>query len=328
MNLNLLKKRLIDKFPYLNKWLSFNYGFQPEELKDTDYVLGASPLFKKVLQPDMDWTPYLPTGERQSGRNIETFSCVSQSFLNVLETLFKRKYNIDINFSDRFLAKVSGTTQNGNLQSRVADAARKVGLVLENDYTADIDEVGWSEYYKPLTSDLFLKARTFLEEWEIGYEAIPPTLLAMREGLKYSPLWAAGYAWAFSNGSYYSAGSPNHAFMPFNMNPIVVNRLIFDSYDPFTKKLASDYQLYYPKILTLNRKGEQYNIGEIINLIKAGFKYIMRTGVGGHGEIYELSNTGLKYISAQDWNNINVQLSSDKKILKGVNEEYFASLII
>ena len=326
MNFNLLKKRLIDKFSIVGKWLNFNYGFIPEDLKPDDYVLGASPLFKKVLQPDSDWTPYLPSGERQSGRNIETFSCVSQSFNNVLETLFKRKYNININFSDRFLAKASGTTQSGNLQSRVADTARKVGLVLESDYTADIDEVGWNEYYKPLTPELMAKAKKFLDEWEIGYEAIPPTILAMKEGLKYSPLWAAGYAWAYNNGYYVSAGNPNHAFMPFT--PVVVNRLIFDSYEPFIKKLAADYQLYYPKILTLNRKGETYNIGEIVNLIKAGYKYIMRTGVGGHGEIYELSNTGLKYISGQEWNNINVQLSADKKILKGVNEEYFSKLLI
>lgn len=322
---NYLKLKLILKFPFLEKFFTYNSGFISEELKETDYVLGGSPLSKKILQDNSDWTAFLPPPERQSGRSLETMACVTFSFLNVLETLFKRKYDIEINFSDRFLAKASGTSQNGNLQSRVADTARKTGLVLESDYPSGIDDFSWNEFYKPLTKDLTDKALKFLNDYEIGYEAVPVTIPAMREALKYSPLWAAGYAWAFDGSVYYSAGNPNHAIMIANIEQAIAYKKCFDSYDPFIKKLASNYQLYYPKILVLNKKGEQFNIGELQNLIRRGFKYIFRAQA--HGEIYAISNEGLKYVSPDEWNSINLQIASDKKILTGVSEEYYQKLL-
>lgn len=326
MNLNLIKKHLIDKFPYLGKFITFNYGLIKEELKETDYIFGASPLNKKILQPNGDWSEYLPAPERQSGRNIETMACVSFSLLNVIETLFKRKYGLDKNFSDRFLAKMSGTGRNGNLQSTVIDTARKSGLVNEEDYPSDFDTFNFSKYYEPIPEDVVAKARLFLNEYEIGYEAVTPTISAMREALKYSPLWVAGYAWYYSNGYYRSIGSPNHCFVLYNIDQVYAYKKALDSYEPWLKKLSPDFTIYYPKVVTLNKKGEQFNTAEIINLIKRGLKYIMR--VQGKGEIYEISTNGLKYISPEDWNNINVQLSSDQKKLVGISEEYFQSLII
>jgi hypothetical protein len=326
MNLNLLKLKVIQKFPYIGKFLHFNYGLILEPLKETDYVFGASPLNKKILQPNGDWSEYLPAPERQSGRNLETMACTNFAALNVLEALFKRKYGLDKNFSDRFLAKMSGTGRNGNLQTTVLDTIRKIGLVNEEDWPSNMDEFNWSEYYKEIPKDIKDKAKLFLNEYEVGYEAITPTITAMKEALKYSPLYVAGYAWYYSNGYYRSIGSPNHCFILYNIDQAIAYKKAFDSYDPFAKKLSSDFTIYYPKLITLNKKGEQYNTAEILNLIKRGLKYIMRVQAGG--EIYEVSTEGLKYVSPEEWNNINVQMSANQKKLVGISEEYFQSLIL
>lgn len=320
-----LKFKLIKRFPILGKYFNASWGFIPEELKETDYTLGASPLSKKILQPNSDWTEFLPSPERQSGRNIETMACVSFSFLNVLEALFKRKYNIDINFSDRFLAKASGTGSNGNVQSRVADTARKTGLVLEEDYPSNMDEFSWNEYYKQLTPDLFEKAKKFLNDYEIGYEAVTPNLMSMQEALKYSPLWCAVYAWYSRGGIYYEVGNPNHCVTLYDIEDVVAYKKLLDQYEPFLKKYDYASQIYYPKILTLNKKGETFNIGEITRLIKRGFKYILRSQAAG--EIYELTIDGLKYISPEEWNDINVRLASDQKLLTGVSETDYQKLL-
>jgi len=325
--LNLLLLKLVAKYPKLNKIFKPSFGLIPEEVKETDYTLGVSPLSKKILQPNGDWTGFLPQDERQSGRSIETMACVTFSFLNVIEALFKRKYNLEVNFSDRFLAKASGTGANGNLQSRVADTARKIGLINESDYPSNIDDFSWDEFYKPLTQNLFDKAKGFLNEYEIGYEALSPTLAEMKEGLKYSPLWVAGSAW-YRNGEFYvSFGNPNHCFVIYNIEQAIAYRKALDTYEPFRKTLASNFQVYYPKIITLNKKGEAFNFAEIVNLIRRGLKYVMR--VQGAGEIYELSETeGLKYISPEEWNNIAVQLSAEQKKLVGISDEFYQKLLV
>ena len=323
--INQWKLQLIKRFPKLNKVISGNTGYLREELKATDYTLLGGQLNKKILQPDMNWENFLPPPERQSGRGVESMACVTFSFLNVLETLFKRKYNIDINFSDRFLAKADGTTTNGNVQSRVVDTARKVGLVLEEDYPSDLDNFSWSEYYKPLTQDLLMKARAFLNDYEIGYEAVPVTLASMREALKYSPLWVAGYAWSPVGDIYYSNGNPNHCFVVYNIEQAIAFKRAYDTYDPFNKKLASQYQLYYPKLITISKKGETFNVGAITSLLNRGYSFIIRAL--GHGEVYRLTPNGLESLSAEEWTQIMTQQASDEKKVIGVTEDFYSSLI-
>lgn len=326
MNYNLLKIKLVKKFPVLGKWLSTNWGLLIEPLKEEDYVFGASPLDKKILQPDSNWGQFLPIPERQSGRYLETMACTCFSALNVLEILFKKKYGQDKNFSDRFLAKMSRVSYNGNTQSRVLDTIRKIGLVDEADYPSQMDDFNWNEYYKAIPQNIIDKALTFVNDWEVGYEAIMPTVTAMREALKYSPLYCAGYAWYNRGGLYYSLGSPNHCFIIYTIEQAITYKRAFDSYEPYLKKLAANYVIYYPKLITLNKRGEKYNVNEIRNLMNRGLLYIMR--VLGNGEIYKLDGNKLTYVSPEEWNNINVRLSADQKKLIGINEEVYNKLLI
>lgn len=326
MTYNLLKLKLVKKYPWIGKYLRTNWGFIPEELKETDYIFGLAGVNKKILMPSGDWSEFLPLPERQSGRIIETMACTCFSFLNVLEILFKKKYGLDKNFSDRFLAKMSGVSHSGNVQSRVMDTARNLGLIDEQDWSSNIDDFDWSEYYAPIPGEVQAKAKLFLNDWAINYEAVTPTILAMKEALKYAPLYVAGYAWYYSGGLYHSLGIPNHCFVIYNIEQAIAYKRAYDSYDPFTKKLASDYQVFYPKLITLNKVGESFNTSSILDLIRRGLKYIMR--VQGNGEIYELNPEGLRYISPEEWNNINVQMASEQHKLVGITEDFYNNLLL
>lgn len=229
------------------------------------------------------------------------------------------------NLSDRFLAKMSGVTPNGNSQSKVLDSLRKLhGAVPEEVWPSNIDEFSWNEFYSSIPQDIVDSGYKFVEEYEVGYEAVWSTPNALKAALQYSPLYVAGYAWSFSNG-FYRSGSPNHAFTLVGYVDGVC-WFAYDSYYPFIKKLAWDYKFFYPKVITLNKRGEVYNLMEIKNLINRGFRWILRAE--GAGEIYELKEDGLKYISAECWNNLQVQLSADAKKLVGITEDLYNKLLV
>jgi hypothetical protein len=108
--------------------------------RQEDYIAGAtSPLPYVVNVPDGDWTPYMPSGERQASRKADSMACVSFSALNCVEAQIKRLTGIEINLSDRALAKLSNTTANGNYLWRVGDALRKFGAPLESAWPAPAD---------------------------------------------------------------------------------------------------------------------------------------------------------------------------------------------
>ena len=327
MTINNLKKKIIDRWPKLQRWVKYNFGLIPEDLKPEDYIFGGlTSLTKKILQPSGQWLDFLPSEEKQQGRRVETMACTCFSCLNVLEMLAKKRDFGDWNKSDRFTAKLSGTSYNGNLQSRVLDSVRKVnGSVDESLWPANIDEFSWSEFYATVPKAIQDKGLIFVNDYEVGFEAVWSTANALKEALKYSPLYVAGFAWAESGGLYRSYGSANHAFTLVGYKDGEY-WLAFDSYFPYIKKLAWNYSICFPKVITLNKRGASYNANEIKNLMNRGLAYIMR--VMAAGEIYKLDTDKLTYISPEEWNNLNVELSADQKKLVGVSEEFFNRLLI
>ena len=126
------------------------------EKKPQDFVAGTLPY--EVLNPSGDWTPYLPTGETQKTHLVDTMACVTFSILNVIETQYKFQTGKELNFSDRFIAKLSGTTPQGNTVQNVLDAIRKYGLVLEDEWPTDLS-FNWNQYYAPIPDGVIKKAR-------------------------------------------------------------------------------------------------------------------------------------------------------------------------
>jgi hypothetical protein len=290
----MLRKKLIDLIPILGKYLKFNYGLLLEDLKPDDYRLGSSPLLKGVLQDNGQWDEFLPEDERQSGRRIETMACTCFSLLNCVEIMAKRK-NLNIyNLSDRFSAKMSGCGTTGNLMSRVLDSVRKNhGAVNEEEWPSNIEDFNWSEFYSSIPKSIQDKGLIFPNDFDLGYEAIWSNPQVLKDNLRYSPLYVAGYAWYQSNGLYRSIGTPNHCFLIYGYEDGKYWKA-YDSYAPFQKKLAWNFQITQPKVLTLNKKGETFNLAKIKELIDKGFRYLIRAGA--NGEFYKLSTDGLKYV--------------------------------
>lgn len=129
-----------------------------------------------------DWRPFVPALEKQKDP-IETMACVSFSLNNCLETQYKF-FGINVNFSDRFLAKMSDTTPQGNYLDKVADTARLVGLVTEDQYPNNPKAQTWNEYYKSIGMDVINKAKP----QPIAFEETSTDPDNLKKQLKQSPI--------------------------------------------------------------------------------------------------------------------------------------------
>lgn len=234
-----------------------HFGLKYEPLSITDWVMGTnSPLAGEVLS-DGDWTNFLPEKEYQFSR-FDTMGCVSFSACNNLEILFeyfksKRQIPTDdmewledngylkngkFNFSDRYIAKMSGTTSRGNSFRRVGDTIDKYGLVPEDDWSFDKRFV-WDTYYAPVPQSVVDKGLSFKKRFNIYYEFLPSVT---QEALKQGPLQVGIYAWTGkdSNGMYRKrTKTSNHAVTLFSY--VDGNPMIFDHYDSIIKGMVKDY---------------------------------------------------------------------------------------
>lgn len=219
-----------------------NYGLKLNTQKDPrGYVLGGGNVPFEVLQPDGDWQNFLPQKEAQNLNGVEPYACVSYTILNCVEMLIKRKYGLDRNYSDRFLAFVSGTPERmGNDPHDVCEFLRKLGVVPEELWPFDAKT--FDEYYKPIPQELYDIAKEFTEEWEFLHEYVPETHAEISKALTSSPLLISVPAW-FKNedGLYYR---PNYMMPDNHATTLVYERVgefrrVFDTYDnPFLKDVA------------------------------------------------------------------------------------------
>lgn len=152
-----------------------------------------------VLLKSPDWTGFLPEGERQSRNGVETMSCVSHSFLNVLET-HSVVANLGLfDFSDRALAKASETSENGNYMWKVWDTARKLGLCAEPTWTWNAQIKTWADFYRELPQAALNEMAKFVVSFDIGLAWVDETDdNEMNEALHRTPLWCANKTHAFA----------------------------------------------------------------------------------------------------------------------------------
>src|SRR3990167_7143459 len=181
-----------------------NYGYKADSPKKENYVFGSllSPVPFEEINPSADWTSDLPVTEAQNLNGIEPYACVTFTTLNCVEILIKKKYGLVRNYSDRFLAAVSGTKEGGNTPNQVCEFLRKLGVVPEEllPFGPDIDS--FDKFYAPISPKLYELAREFLAEWDFKYEDVPDDNQAILKALKCSPLVLAVTAW-FERGSKY-----------------------------------------------------------------------------------------------------------------------------
>lgn len=196
-----------------------------------------------------DWRPYCPTGEKQKDP-AETMACVSFSCNNVLE-IQNKFLGVDVNYSDRFLAKMSGTTNEGNRLDVVADTARTIGLVLESEYPST--HTTWQDFYAEVPQSVKDKA----VKQVILYEFQTNDVASLKKQLKQCPLQVT-----------IPQPYPNHAVVLVHIDGTTA--YYFDSYSPFIKTIAVSKISAVLKILLLKtnimtnslivKNGEEYGI--------------------------------------------------------------------
>lgn len=175
-----------------------NYGLVIQEVPEQDPRLsrfgGVSKLDKIVLQADRDWRPFKPPLEIQNALGFDRMACVTYSAFNVIETLAFRKFGIRLNLADRFTAKMSGTTIEGNNFSDVAESIRtRHGAVGEDKWPDDAKS--FEEYYKEVAEEVVRLGKLFFNDWEISYEAVWDTVGQLWEALQYAPLQVGFHAY-------------------------------------------------------------------------------------------------------------------------------------
>jgi hypothetical protein len=224
------------------------YGLLPTRPTQADWEVGSSPIDFELINPEGNWTNWLPAVEYQNRWGYDRMACVTYSYLNCLETLYYFKTGKPKNFSDRWLAKLSGTNRNGNYLSSVADTARNLGLV--DEYVWPDTEGGWNEYYKEIPQDIINKGKDFLKDWSLYREWVYGAD-DMYLALKATPLQVT-VAYASGNGILNPSGIHNHAVMVYNAKKDEYWE-VFDHYTQSEKKYAWNYQfgaILKPSLLT------------------------------------------------------------------------------
>ena len=208
-----------------------NYGLKFDIQKPEDYVFGAN-LPMEEINPSGDWSEFLPVKEFQNLNNIETYACVTFTILNCIQILIKKQYGIEKNYSERFLAAVSGTKEGGNSPQVVAEFLRKIGVVPQELWPFDVEINTFEKFYSSVSPKLYELAKEFNNEWEFKHEYVPTNHEAISKALKCSPLLISVPAWFERDGKYYrpEGFTDNHATTMIKERKEGFSR-VFDSYD-------------------------------------------------------------------------------------------------
>jgi hypothetical protein len=221
-------------------------GYIYEPLRPKDWVFGGiTGLPTETLVEDRNWKPWLPEQELQINKWMDSRACVTYSALNCLETLIRRKSNgtEKYNFSDRFTAKMSGTTMIGNSFHNVAESIRALD--------GTVEELKWpfpstmlvEEYYAEIPQDIKEMGKEFLKFEAVQYEYIPTSPDALYDALLRSPIQVGIYAYgaydAVTDTFMRSEKAGNHAVTLYGAEKEKY-WFIYDHYINVHKKLAWD----------------------------------------------------------------------------------------
>ena len=240
----------------------------PEPL---DFIAGKKTgiVYREVL-PGADWGEFLPKDETQF-LGFETSACVTFSAHNVIETqidfvvktgalsgekLQKLKdwgffdETGRFNCSDRFTAKMSGTTKVGNTLKAVWDSIHNNGLVPEAMWPAQGVKT-WEEWIAEIPQDIKDFGKNVLTILDIKYEWVvtgncgAPDTNLLKYHLKQAPLQLAAPACPRGQGEVVrncKVCVTQHATELYGIDEYLEQ---FDSYDSSRRLLAIDYLLPY-----------------------------------------------------------------------------------
>jgi hypothetical protein len=219
-----------------------HYGFIAPEIKREDYLFGAENFHDPILMPNgHGWGAYLPQKEIQRNQFIDTFSCSSYGTINAIETIMRFKYSGEYDYSDRYVAKMSGTVPSvGNAPDKVLDTIRKVsGLVPQSSWDFNDTIKTQDEYFANIPNSIISLGKEWLLGYQVKREWVDGDPESLMDALQYSPIGIGVWAWSQDARGYYIRPAGKNDIHWCMLYDYVKDDhfLIYDSYDNTIKKL-------------------------------------------------------------------------------------------
>ena len=248
-----------------------NYGVILEPLQETTYLFGrATKVVDNITLSEPDWFRYLTDGEEQAGLYFDSLGCVSFSGLNSVESIIEYQlqnhmihgeniqwlqmngyFNSRGRFecSDRFTAKMSGTTKKGNSGERVGNSMRHNGLIPEARWPfpnrQQTPVFDWDDYYQEIPQELIDLGKEFVKRIDVQYEAVVNfDTDDLKKALLHSPLQVYVHAWGKTVGGVFQRTDKviNHAVTLFKPEWNIRDHYKLE--DIFDKQLVGDFNFY------------------------------------------------------------------------------------
>lgn len=304
-----------------------NTGVLPDVQDKKDWIAGEVSGLKYVVRiEDGNWgrDKWMPGPEKQKFYE-DTFGCTGYSLENSVSFQINRMIDLGMieikpiqawldkdgkfNGNDAILNTMAGNTRRGNAMKNPLEVLRTKGLAPQSARALPPEPITWEKFHASVTDSERIAALKFFDYFDVAYERIPTrlhkdgmsyiTIENVRKYLKQAPLWVAmGWCPGWSGGNIVQACDEpvSHATVIYNENQLKDFMEVFDSYPPFTKRIADDYKVLYaysvvitPKESILKRKTMKTTL----------YQFMDREPV-----VYELWEDGLYYeISEEDYVN-------------------------
>ena len=237
------------------------YGFNPKDIEilPEHYKYGAMS-DRTILQPDGDWTPFLPKFEHQALR-YETFGCTVYGTLTQIQMILKRLTGIEFDFSERYIYNLVGINPPGDNPHKILEMIRKKGLIEDSimPYTETLDEFRTP---RPMTRQYTTMGEKWLDERVLRHEWIAsrdPVRMKQKivESLPYGPPTIGVTARYLENGVYVDKGQDNTHWTVCPKAEVKISGInlgIADSYPPYEKLLHKDHFISYAKKVTIAKR--------------------------------------------------------------------------
>lgn len=264
-----------------------NTGFIAVDPRPGDSRMGGETSVVGVDNTVSDWAAFLPSGEWQkdmsSNPPFETDACVSFSADQQLQTYGDFCIGMDLwpadavawlqangyfdanghlNFSDRFTAKMSGTTTDGNSMPGVWDSIAANGLVPEGAWPFPMAQINadpsnaWAIYYAAVPADVIALGLEFKARFGVDWDWVCAPGSALTEAQFKQALVTAPLQIATAVCPPWNTASPINGCGPGAQHATMLYAIgadyqIFDHYVPFQKLLAPNYNITYATRATI-----------------------------------------------------------------------------
>lgn len=231
-----------------NKYFNLDVTKYLPKIKDGHYFLGSGLLGSQESNSNGDWSAFIPTttDDFQSNKGIDAMDCTVYGTDHALITLMKSVFGQEYRYAQRYIAILTGITQQGGDPHMVAEMIRLNGEIPYSDLPFDDSIASWNDYYspKPMSFKLLSEGQNWLNQYSFGHEWVfdATETLAQKQAkitqaLKRSPLGMSVSAWFPDGLGGYNqpANAPENHWVECYKEDVNYY-YIFDSYDNTHKK--------------------------------------------------------------------------------------------